>query len=186
MKNESDYLKVNCFADIDYKSILQDYHNHFHGRAVEVKTNYKRLESFKVVFNQLDLPHLMGWEKVTRKRANASKIISLINDDKFTLENTRKHSNFNNIKNRMLNYNFIHEIFIDQSIEVCVMTSDMNPNPLKLDIVFCEELGRQAIILGLRKRSDMEAFVPTTLHTESLPNRYSNRRRTRVISLKWI
>lgn len=186
MGNKSDYLKINSFTDINYKEILSDYYHHFHGRAVEVQTNYKPLKSFKVVFNQLDLPHLMGWEKVTRKSARAGKIIELINSDKFTLENTRKHSNFNNIKNRMLNYNFIHETFIDQTVDICVMTSDMKPNPLKLDIVFCEELGREAIILGLRKRNDMEAFVPTTLHTESLPNRYSYRRRTQIISLNWI
>jgi hypothetical protein len=46
MVNKSDYLKVNSFADINYKKILSDYYHHFHGRAVEIKTTLKAFKVF--------------------------------------------------------------------------------------------------------------------------------------------
>ncbi|WP_124978509.1 PBECR4 domain-containing protein, partial [Ligilactobacillus salitolerans] len=177
MRAEHGYLQILGFSDIDYQSILNDYRKNFHGNAIEIETNYKLLGKFKVVFNERDLPHLMGWEKVSKSSvSSASKIIKAIDSGLFTLQNTRSHSNFNKIKKRMLHYNFLYDVFVEQNVNVCVMTSDMKPNRLKLDIVFYQELKHEAVILGLRKDKNMSVFVPTTLHTEKLNNQYHYRR----------
>ncbi|MFD1420912.1 PBECR4 domain-containing protein [Lactiplantibacillus songbeiensis] len=65
-----------------------------------------------MVFNQNDLPHLMGWEKVANGRSNAKYLINQIDDEKFTLASTRKHHNFDSIRNRLLNYNYLHDILL--------------------------------------------------------------------------
>jgi len=188
MKNVEDgYLQILSVSDINYKAILQDYRNHFHGNAVAVETNFKPLERFKVVFNERDLPHLMGWEKISKNgTGSATKIIRAIDHDDFTLERTKAHHNFNKIKTRMLHYNFLYDVFLEKNINACVMTSDMKPNRLRLDIVFYQEIKNEAIILGLRKDKHMDVFVPTTLHTETLKNPYHFRRRSRVKRISWI
>lgn len=100
------YYRVNSLKDINYKKILDDYRSCFSGRVVELTTNYKLLQDFKVRFSDSDLPHLMGWQKVVNKRNYAGRLIKLVDDNKLTLENSRKHHNFIKIKSRMLNYNF--------------------------------------------------------------------------------
>ena len=106
-----DYYHVNSVTDINYKKMLDDYHNCFSGRIAELTTNYKLLLDFKVLFSDSDLPHLMGWQKVVDKKNYAGHIIQLMDNKKLTLTSSRKHHNFNKIKNRLLNYNFLHEVF---------------------------------------------------------------------------
>ncbi len=60
------YYHINGLKDINYKKILEDYRRFFSGRAAELKTNYKLLEDFKVLFSDSDLPHLMGWQKIVK------------------------------------------------------------------------------------------------------------------------
>lgn len=184
---ENNYLQILSFSDINYLNILNDYRRNFHGKAVEVHTNYKPLEKFKVVFNQTDLPHLMGWGKVAMEgRKSAKRVIADIDCSQLTLESSRKHGDFNKIKKRMLHYNFLYDVFIEQSINACVMTSNMKPNRLKLDIVFYQEVSKEAVILGLRKDQHMDVFVPTTLHTERLENPYHFRRRSHIKQITWV
>lgn len=183
-----DYYHVNSVTDINYKKMLDDYHNYFSGRIAELTTNYKLLLDFKVLFSDSDLPHLMGWQKVVDKKNYAGHIIQLMDNKKLTLTSSRKHHNFNKIKNRLLNYNFLHEVFWEADPNVCVMTSDMKPNPLKLDIVFFKNTKpREIVVLGLRRAKGMNYFVPTTLHTEvSRNNPYLLRRKTSVRSITWL
>lgn len=183
-----EYYHVNSVRDIDYNKILNDYHRCFSGRVAELTTNYKLLRSFKVLFSDSDLPHLMGWQKIVNRRNYAGRIISLVDSKELTFENSRKHHNFNKIKSRLLNYNFLHEVFWEYDPRVCVMTSDMKPNPLKLDIVFFKNTNsREIVVLGLRRTKNMKFFVPTTLHTESSKNnQYLLRRRTNIKSIKWL
>ena len=79
-----DYYHVKNVNDIDYKKILDDYRRWFSGRIVELTTNYKLLQDFKVIFNDSDLPHLMGWQKIISKRNYAGHIIDLVDSGAFT------------------------------------------------------------------------------------------------------
>lgn len=181
------FYQVQNIKDINFKKIFDDYHQHFSGRNVIFTTNYRLIKEFEVRFNDNDLPHLMGWHKVTYKNRSASYIINLVKKQKMTFNNTRKHQDFHKIKSRILNYNFLHEIFYQFNPNVCVMTSDMHPNPLCLDIVFFKQnKPREIVILGLRRERKLHYFVPTTLHTESSHhNQYLLRRRTKVIQIQW-
>lgn len=82
----------------------------------------------------------------------------------------------------------MHEIFWDANSNVCVMTSDMKPNPLRLDIVFFKDTSpREIVVLGLRRAKGMNYFVPTTLHAEKKrDNQYLLRRKTSITSIKWM
>ncbi|WP_051258569.1 PBECR4 domain-containing protein [Atopococcus tabaci] len=178
-------LKIRGLSDINYYNLLEDYKKHFCGNLVTFETNYKLLESFDVFFEPKQLPHLLGWDKILSSKMGAGKIIKLVEGEKITLESTRKHHRFPEARKRMENYNFLHEIFIHTSQKVCIMTRDMKPNSMKLDIVFYKEDEKEATILGLRKDYRMDYFVPTTLHTKSLNNQFSRRKRTSIKKVIW-
>lgn len=178
-------MKIKGFNDINYEEILEDFEQHFCGDTVTVETNYKPLQTFNVYFEPKQLPHLMGWDKITNKKIGAGRIIELVKSDAFNVDSTRKHQKFNHARKRMLSYNFLHDIFIYNNHKICVMTSDMKPNSMKLDIVFYKENRKEATILGLRKTKHMDYFVPTTLHTKNLNNQFSKRRRSLIKSIIW-
>lgn len=178
-------VKIRTFNDINYIEMLEDFERHFCGNIARVETNYKPLQSFNVYFEPKQLPHLMGWDKITNKKIGSSRINELIKLDNFNVESTRKHHKFHESRKRMLNYNFLHEIFIYKKHNICVMTRDMKPNSMRLDIVFYKELEKEATILGLRKDNRMDYFVPTTLHNRGLNNQFSRRRRSTVKNIKW-
>lgn len=182
-----EYYEIKSLKDVDYLNILKDYRQNFDGRVVCITTNYKKLSSFKVSFDEKNLPHLMGWQKVLNKNNSATNIIRLVENEQLTLSNTRKNKEFFRIKDRLLNYNFLHAIFYQHVSDICIMTSDMKPNRLKLDIVFYHPKDqRHIVVLGLRKRIDTQYFVPTTLHVEVAKNNpYLKRRKTSIKSIKW-
>ncbi|WP_125605053.1 PBECR4 domain-containing protein [Lapidilactobacillus bayanensis] len=181
-----DIYQINSANDIDYLKILNDYKRNFVNNIAVLHTNYKKIETIKISFAVNDLPHLMGWEKINQS-SHASSIIKMIESEKMTYSSTRKNQNFYRIKDRLLNYNFLHTIFINEDLNTAIMTSDMKPNKLRLDIVFySEEDHKHAIILGLRKDMHSSYFIPTTLHVEKIPNQFSNRRRTSIIgTIEW-
>lgn len=86
----------------------------------------------------------------------------------------------------MLSYNFLTRIFLDQDIKVCILTRDMKPNRLKLDIVFTYPRTKDCIVFGLRKPKNRDEFIPTTLHIEPLNNPYKYRRKTTVKKIEWL
>lgn len=178
-------IKIKTLDDINYKDMLEDYEYHFCQNIATVETNYKKLEYFDVFFEPKQLPHLMGWDKILSSRMQAQRINSLIKKEEITLESTRKHKDFNDVRRRMESYNFFHDIFTHQNEKICVMTSDMKPNSMRVDIVFYKEHQRDATILGLRKSKGMGYFVPTTIHNRSLNNQFSKRRRTLVKKIVW-
>ena len=178
-------LVIQEATDINFLDILNDYKTLFNGKRVSIETNYKKISNFKVHFNTRDLPHLMGWDKIVDKKSNATNLIKFVSKESLTLETSKNHRKFHEAKNRMLNYNFIHDIFIHKNVNVCVMTSDMKPNPQRLDIVFYREKQHEAVMLGLRKEEKMGYFVPTTLHTPKLQNNYNGRRRTSIKTIDW-
>lgn len=186
MKKE--HYQIHTLNDINYLKILEDYRQNFAGKVVHITTNYKKLASFKISFDEKNLPHLMGWQKVLDKNKSATNIIALIENKEFTLEDTRKHHEFFRIKDRLLSYEFLYEFFYEHISKVCIMTSDMKPNRLKLDIVFYYPKDkRRIVVLGLRKRQNTSYFIPTTLHVESAKNNpYLKRRKTSIKSLTWL
>ncbi|WP_300558729.1 PBECR4 domain-containing protein [Companilactobacillus sp.] len=170
--------------DINFKAMMEDYSHNFAGRMVRVETNYNLLSSFVVSFNIRDFPHLMGWNKLRRKRA--TELIKDVQQFRLTKDNSRSNHNWHQVSQRMLSYNFLHRIFYDQDIDACVLTRDMKPNRLKLDIVFLHERKKDCIVLGLRKSKNQNVFVPTTLHVEKLNNEYEYRRKTRINKIEWV
>ncbi|WP_204121493.1 MULTISPECIES: PBECR4 domain-containing protein [Levilactobacillus] len=181
------HLLISSGTDIDFKMILEDYRACFSGHKVHLTTNYNQLSQFDIVFSENQLPHLMGWEKVKgRGSKSASAIITEVDSGTWTLSDAKKNQRWHEAKKRMLNYNIMHRIFLDQDLVPMVLTSDMKPNRLKLDIVFVANKAHESVILGFRKSKDKDFFVPTTLHTESLNNSYNLRRRTKISSLEWV
>ncbi|MEG1046557.1 PBECR4 domain-containing protein [Carnobacterium sp.] len=178
-------IEINCYADINFKALLDDYRHHFSRKLLIVETNYKALAEFSIVFNEKDLPHLMGWDKIMGKKKSAKFICGLIDKNQLTVESSKKHSRFNEAKKRMLNYNFIHDCFLHNTQNVCVMTKSMKPNPLNLDIVFYREGKREAVVLGLRKDLKSGLYVPTTLHNKNINCEYNRRARTKVNKTYW-
>lgn len=57
-------------------------------------TNYKVLDKFSVVFNDLDLPHLMGWHKLYTKNIIAKKIVNLVKNGELTYKGTNLKLSF--------------------------------------------------------------------------------------------
>ena len=177
-------LIIDSQKDINFKAMLDDYTSNFAGKRVEVRTNYNLLSSFVISFNRNDFPHLMGWNKLRKKRATL--LLSDVDNLRLTKENSRTNNKWHEVSQRMLSYNFLHRIFYDQDIEACVVTRDMKPNRLLLDIVFLYPRTKDCIVFGLRKAKDRNEFIPTTLHIERLRNDYELRRKTRVNQIKWI
>jgi hypothetical protein len=182
----SGFLVINDEQSIDFKLILDDYRGNFVGRQIRITTNYNLLSEVNIVFSEKDLPHLMGWDKVISKHTNSGKIIWQVDHLKLTKKIAKKNSEWFRVKKRMLSYNILSRIFLDQDITTFVATSDMHPNRLRLDIVFIYNGKYESIVFGLRKTKDREFFVPTTLHTEKLDNQYNRRRLTKITSLEWV
>ncbi|MQS89097.1 PBECR4 domain-containing protein [Companilactobacillus mishanensis] len=175
---------ISSQKDINFKAMLDDYYSNFAGHKVQVETNYNLLSSFVVQFNLNDFPHLMGWNKLRNKRATS--LIADVNNLNLTKENSRSSRAWHQVLSRMLSYNFLHRIFYDQDVNACVLTREMKPNRLKLDIVFLCPSEKNCIVFGLRKSKDRDVFIPTTLHVEKVRNEYEYRRKTRVKSIRWL
>lgn len=107
----------------------------------------------------------------------------MVETRKLTKDTAKKNSEWFKVKKRILNYNMLSRVFLDRDIETFVATSDMQPNRLKLDVVFVVNNKNESVIFGLRKSQSREFFVPTTLHTENLNNQYNKRRLTKVVGL---
>ncbi|MQS51786.1 PBECR4 domain-containing protein [Companilactobacillus mishanensis] len=175
---------ISSQKDINFKAMLDDYSSNFAGHKVQVETNYNLLSSFVVQFNLNDFPHLMGWNKLRNKRATS--LIADVNNLNLTKENSRSSRAWHQVLSRMLSYNFLHRIFYDQDVNACVLTREMKPNRLRLDIVFLCPSEKNCIVFGPRKSKDRDVFIPTTLHVEKVRNEYEYRRKTRVKSIRWL
>lgn len=180
----SGYIIINNENSINFKDILNDYRVNFCNHIMKINTNFNLLSEILIYFDEKQLPHLMGFNKIYNHPA--SKIINDIDREKFTKNAAKKNPEWFKIKKRILNYNFLHRIFIDQDIQIMVYTSDMKPNRLHLDIVFVEPKTKEDVILGFRKDKNSDYFFPTTLHTESKNNAYNKRYHTKINKLEWL
>lgn len=169
---------------LNYKDILSDFRKNFVDRVCIVTTNYKKLDEIKVLFKETQLPHLMGWHKITS--GSATNIIKRVDNENFTYDNTKTHPEFFRIKGRLQNYDMLKDTFYDSNVKIMVVTRDMKPNRMRLDIVFMKNIKNEDIVLGLRKKKNSSYFVPTTLYrTNSNRNPFNKRKRTFIQSIYW-
>ena len=169
--------------NVDLKKLYDDYKNNFHNNSCKVEINYKKLSEFVVKFNILDLHHLFGIHKL--EKISASKTIKLLENNELDLVKYRNYKIINEVVDRINNYNFISEIFIDKKYNYCVLDKDLNRNTMNLSIVFYKEDEDKYVVFGLRKIYN-NVFVPTTLYEGRGTAVYKSRRQTTINNIKWL
>ncbi|MCG7331193.1 PBECR4 domain-containing protein [Salinicoccus roseus] len=181
---DGDYLRINDLNDVDFQSILNDYIEFFTKKYLVIETNYKKVSEIEVRFAKHDIHHLLGLHKVQDSHINATKTLSKILDGSMTLGKVRNHPRFDEIKNRLLSYNFLHYCFIDQSIKLCVIVNS-EPNPQKLSIVFIDDYKNRNLLLGLKKVRGREFYVPATMYVSNDSSVYYRKPRSNIRSIIW-
>lgn len=179
-------VHMNGYKDVVLVDILNNYRNNFHNRSCVITTNYKGLKEFKVSFHDDGLPHLLGLHYVSKTKFGSS-ITANIDNGKMTAETILKHHEFapRDIKNRILLYPFLNEVFFDQKIKVCVPMTGLKPNSMKLDCVFTKISSKNEIVLGLKRDCRNSIFKPATLHLNKKP-KYNHLKCSKVESIIWI
>lgn len=178
-------LSLKNYNDVVLTNIINDYRCNFHDRSCKVCTNYKSLSEFEVAFYEDGLPHLIGLHYVGKNRSG-SKIIQDIDSGIMTAQTIRKHHDFGpkDIKNRIMLYPFLYEVFTDQKIKVCIPMENTRPNPMKLDCVFTKMGSKEEIVLGLRRDCKDGVFKPATLHSNR-KSKYTRMKCSKVNSIIW-
>ena len=166
------------------KDILDDFYEKFSSKKCRIKTNYSKLSEFVVVFNVLDLHHLLGLHKVTRLKASES--IEKVKKEELTIESLINHSRYSDIKARLANYKFLEEVFYKSVIEVCILEKDIqHKTSMELSVVFFKKETNKYIVLGLRKNLKTNTYHLATLH-ETRNDKYSSYKKTKFKIVEWI
>lgn len=168
---------------VDFLEILEDYKKYFCNKMCCIETDFKNMEFINVYFSENDLCHLLGFHKILNK--NASRIIKDIKNQKLKINDIKKHNNYNLIKNRIGNYNFIHEIFYKKSVNLCIVDKDIISNTMKLNIIIYKDKGHEVIVLGLKKSIKTNIYYLATLH-KTYENKYKHFRKTKIKNIFWI
>ncbi|HAR5657973.1 TPA: hypothetical protein I1467_000392 [Staphylococcus pseudintermedius] len=158
------YLKINSENDVDLQNILNDYINNFCDGYFEVKVKHKNVQKFKLSFQTNNLPHLLGLHYIQKEKINAKKIVGRIAEGKITKNSIKRHHEYSKIKDRLINYNFLHKCFIDKDIKLCVIIPENSINPQKIDIAFIENNSNNAMFLGIRKNLKDKYYYPATMY----------------------
>ena len=179
-------LKIETYKDVVLKDLLNDYRCTFHKHTCKLKTNYKKLPEFEIFFHEDGVPHLLGLHYVSTIKY-ASGIIKDIDSGKMTSKSIQKQPNFGekDLRNRILLYPFLHDVFVDQKLKICVPVENMKPNPLRLSCVFTELRGKEEVILGLRKDKTDGMFKPTTLHSNK-HLKYTKMKPSKIEEIEWV
>lgn len=179
-----EYLKINSLSDVDFQSILNDYIEFFTRRYIKLGTNYKKVSEIEIRFAKHDIHHLLGLHKVQDSNVNATRTLTKILEGTLTVDSIKNHSEFNDIRNRLINYNFLHHCFIDQSIKLCVIVQN-EPNPQKLSVVFIDNYRNLNFLLGLKKARGRDFYVPATMYEMNDSSVYQKKRRSNINSMTW-
>ncbi|EPD03886.1 hypothetical protein Lpp70_14195, partial [Lacticaseibacillus paracasei subsp. paracasei Lpp70] len=78
-----------------------------------------------------------------------------------------RNPNFYQIRPRLYNYGFLHDIFYDELYLTVVSTKMLKPNTQHLDSLFFKPRNLAIdhhVVLGLRKVNENDGYVPVTLH----------------------
>ncbi|MGX7329729.1 PBECR4 domain-containing protein [Enterococcus bulliens] len=178
-------ISFSRYKDVDLNTILEDYRINFNKKTCEVTTNYNPLKQFKVSFYEDNLPHLLGLHYVSKEK-RASRILKSVTSGKLTSQNIMKHHNFNkyDIKNRVMLYPFLHDVFYQQKIKMCIPMDNVTPNNMRLSCVFTEMGTKEEIVLGLRRDSSDGIFKLATLHSNKKA-KYTKMKRSKIVSIIW-
>lgn len=182
--SESAYLRINDENDVDLQNILNDFIACFCKGYFEVKTKYKKIPVFRISFHRNNLPHLLGLHYI-HKGISAKKILGRISDGTITKSTIKTHHEYYMIKDRLINYNFLHKCFIDKKIKVCVIVRENSVNPQKLDIAFIDDRNSNIMILGLRKGYNSDFYSPATMYVLGKNSSYLRMRRTYITDINW-
>ncbi len=178
------YLEINKYEDVDLQNILNDFIYCFTEGYSIVKIKHKNIQTLNVKFHKNNLPHLLGLHYTQNKKVSAKKIIGNIASGKITHESIKKHHKYNDIKERLLNYNFLHKCFIDKDIKLCVVVPENAINPNKLDIAFLDN--EKMMFLGLRKSEEDEFYYPATMFVLGKNSKYNSLKRSHIAEIEWI
>nr|WP_282570635.1 PBECR4 domain-containing protein [Fructobacillus parabroussonetiae] len=171
------------------KEIVDNYERDYHGHTVEITTNFKPLQKVRINFDILDIPHLLGFQYLSKHRS-ASKVIELIKSGKLTIADVKKDSSFGDrIKDRLKYHHFLNEVFKGNSSQLMVITRDIRPPRLGnvefLIYDYLDERKRKMVLIGFSP-NNLGYYVPATLHVRKTPNVFTERRLTEIKSMKWI
>ena len=163
--------------------ILNDYKENFCNKMCCIETAYKEMEFINIYFSKTDLHHLLGFHKVLP--GNATKTINDIENGNLTIKHIKKHQNYGMIKTRIDNYNFIHDVFYKNNVELCIVEKDINSNTMDLNLIIYKKKGYEVIVLGLKKNYKNDIYYFATLH-KTYENKYKDTRKTKIKNIKWL
>ena len=181
----NNYYIVENINDIDLQMLLNDYIENFTKKKLIINTTYEKLKTIEVRFNKRDVFHLLGLHKVQDFNNNATKTLQNIVEGKLTIDKIKKHPNYGEMRNRLLNYNFLHKCFIEKDIHLCIMPSENRKNPQKLSVVFIDHLNNTNMLLGLKIDYNKRYFIPATMYQLNDSSIYNRIKRTRIIDITW-
>ncbi|MEB7763015.1 PBECR4 domain-containing protein [Staphylococcus pseudoxylosus] len=179
------YYIINSLNEIDLQMVVNDYLESFTKERLLIHTTYEKLKEFEIRFSKRDIHHLLGFHKVINKNNHATKTLQSILEGNLTIKEMRKHPNFGEIKNRLLNYNFLHKCFIDKKIKLCVIPKEKNKNPQKLEGVFIDHHNDIRMLLGLKMDCSKKYYVPATMYQMNDSSVYNRTKRTNITSIEW-
>lgn len=179
------YYLVSNINEINLQMIVNDYIHFFTNQKLIIRTTYKKLEKIEVRFNKRDIHHLLGFHKVQERNNNATKTLQNILEGKLTIDSIKKHPNFGEMRNRLLNYNFLHKCFIEKEIKLCIIPVDSNRNPQKLSVVFVDYYNNTNMLLGLKSDYTNTYYIPATMYQMNNSSIYNKTKRTKIIDISW-
>ncbi|APZ50253.1 hypothetical protein BW721_04810 [Jeotgalibaca sp. PTS2502] len=166
--------------------MYENYFDNYHGRKVTIETSYKPLLRFDIIFNETDLPHLLGLHKLDKD--SASKQLDKIKSGELTYQVIKKRDGFHQIKDRIKHIDFINRVFLTREVRQCICVSkEDSKNSMRLDIVFMEDSIQRVLNLGLRKVSNQRnVYTPVTFFvSKSKGTAYPYSKRAKIKSLEW-
>ena len=177
------YYKIDNINDIDLQMLLSDYIENFTRQKLIITTTYDKLKEIEIRFNKRNIHHLLGLHKVQNN--NATKTLQNILEGKLTINVIKKHHNYGEIRNRLLNYNFLHKCFINKEIKLCVIPKGKNKNPQQLSVVFIDYYNDINMLIGLKLDYSQSYYVPATMYQINDSNIYNRTPKTRITQIEW-
>ncbi|GEP84195.1 Uncharacterised protein [Staphylococcus piscifermentans] len=110
--NKNNIYKIEYNDIIDFRLLLNDYINCFTRKKCFLHISDKSIKVAEIRFSKDHLPHILGLHKVINESANV--FLTKILQGKLTHSSIKKHHNYQNIKDWLYSYNFLHRCFIEK------------------------------------------------------------------------
>lgn len=178
--SENFYYNPQSIKDLSSRMFYEDYLTYFDHKTAILSTNYKPLQTITIKFNIDQLVHLLGLQKVIHQ--NDKQILKSMKSGYLDFKSLTSKPNFKDIKDRLYNYHFLHEVFYDTLITTVISTVNLKPNMQKLDALFLKvkTTNNKVAILGIRNIGN-NIYVPVTLHTVRY-NKYNTLKKANIIT----